>query len=62
MRTSHKHKVFKGIISYYNTMERLTIYPEKELMEKIEKEAKKEKRSMNNLVLFILENFFKKKR
>lgn len=43
-------------------MERLTIYPEKELMEKIEKEAKKEKRSMNNLVLFILENFFKKKR
>jgi len=39
-------------------MERQTIYPDKELMEKLNKEATKQKRSMNNLILFILASYF----
>ncbi len=39
-------------------MDRITIYPDKELQKKIEKEAKKQKRSMNNLVIFILSSYF----
>ncbi len=40
----------------------LTIYPENDLMKKLEKEATKQKRSMNNLILFILASYFLKKR
>lgn len=39
----------------------ITIYPDEDLMKKLEKEAEKQKRSMNNLVLFILASFFSKK-
>ena len=38
----------------------MTIYPDEALMKKIEKEAEKQKRSMNNLVLFILSSYFSK--
>jgi hypothetical protein len=38
----------------------VTIYPEKELKEKIEKEAKKKRQNMNGLILTILENYFEK--
>jgi len=41
-------------------MERITIYPKKELKEKLDKEAKVQGRSLNNLILFILNKFFKK--
>ena len=53
-------KVYKGIIPYYS-MDRLTIYPDKELQEKLNKEAEKQKRSLNNLILFILASYFEKK-
>jgi hypothetical protein len=36
-------------------MEQITIYPDKQLLKKIEERAKREKRSINNLVLLILE-------
>lgn len=39
----------------------ITIYPDDDLMKKLEKEAEKQKRSKNNLVLFILASFFSKK-
>lgn len=39
----------------------MTIYPNKELREKLEELSKKEKRSMNNLVLFILEKYIEEK-
>lgn len=39
-------------------MERITIYPDKELREKLNKEVKKQKRSLNNLILFILTSYF----
>ena len=42
-------------------MDRLTIYPDKELQEKLNKEAEKQKRSLNNLILFILASYFEKK-
>jgi len=42
--------------------DRITIYPEKELLKKLEKETTKQKRSMNNLILFILASYFEKKR
>jgi len=43
-------------------VDRITIYPDKKLQEKLEKETTKQKRSMNNLVLFILASYFEKKR
>jgi predicted HicB family RNase H-like nuclease len=43
-------------------MERLTIYPDKELMKQLNKEADKEKRSLNNLILFILASSFESKK
>jgi len=43
-------------------MDRLTIYPNKELMKQLNKEADKEKRSLNNLILFILEEHFEDKK
>ncbi len=36
-------------------MNQMTIYPDKELRQQLEKRAKKEKRSLNNLILLILE-------
>lgn len=42
-------------------MERITIYPKKELKEKLDKEAKKQSRSLNNLILLLLNKFFNKK-
>lgn len=38
--------------------EGLTIYPDKELRKKLTKEAEKQKRSVNNFVLFILASHF----
>ena len=43
-------------------MERLTIYPDKELMKQLNKEADKEKRSLNNLILFILTKHYEEKK
>jgi predicted HicB family RNase H-like nuclease len=43
-------------------MDRLTIYPDKELMKKLNNEADKEKRSLNNLILFILAKHFEDKK
>ena len=40
-------------------MERITIYPKKELRTKLDKEAEKEERSLNNLILLILKKYFK---
>ena len=42
--------------------DRITIYPDEKLQKKLEKEAEKQKRSMNNLILFILASYFSKKR
>jgi len=42
-------------------MDRLTIYPDKDLQKKLNKEAKEQKRSLNNLVLFIIDSYFEKK-
>ncbi len=42
-------------------MERITIYPKEELRSKLEKEAEKEERSLNNLILLILNKYFKEK-
>ena len=42
-------------------MDRLTIYPDKELQKKLNKEAEEQKRSLNNLILFILASYFEKK-
>lgn len=36
----------------------LTIYPDEETLKKLNKEVKKQKRSMNNLILFILASYF----
>ena len=41
-------------------MDRLTIYPNKELQKKLNKEAEEQKRSLNNLILFILASYFEK--
>jgi len=38
----------------------ITIYPDDDLMKKLEKEAQKQRRSLNNLILFILASFFPK--
>lgn len=38
---------------------RITIYPDKKLREKLNKESEVEKRSLNNLILLILENHYK---
>ena len=43
-------------------MDRLTIYPSKELQEKLNKESEKQKRSLNNLILFILAKHFEDKK
>ncbi len=42
-------------------VDRLTIYPDKELQKKLNKEAEEQKRSLNNLILFILASYFEKK-
>lgn len=42
-------------------MNNLTIYPNKELKSKLDKEAEKEERSLNNLIILILNKYFKKK-
>ena len=36
-------------------MERMTIYPDAQLLKKLQEKAEKEKRSLNNLILLILE-------
>jgi len=41
-------------------MKRITIYPDDILKSNLENEAKKEGRSLNNLILFILNKKFKK--
>ena len=41
-------------------MDRLTIYPNKDLQKKLNKEAEEQKRSLNNLILFILASYFEK--
>jgi predicted HicB family RNase H-like nuclease len=38
----------------------ITIYPDTELQKKLEKEAQKQRRSLNNFILFILASFFSK--
>ena len=38
----------------------ITIYPDAELQKKLEKEAQKQRRSLNNFILFILASFFSK--
>lgn len=43
-------------------MDRITIYPDEELQQKLEKEAEKQKRSMNNLILLILDSYFEPKK
>lgn len=40
----------------------ITIYPDDDLMKKLEQEVKKQKRSMNNLILFILASSFEVKK
>jgi len=40
----------------------ITIYPDDELQKKLEQEVKKQKRSMNNLILFILASSFESKK
>ena len=40
-------------------MDNLTIYPDKELREQLEKICEKENRSLNNLVLTILKKYVK---
>ena len=41
-------------------MERITIYPDKELKEKVEAGAKKENRSINNFIIWLIKKYFKK--
>ena len=41
-------------------VDRITIYPDEKLHKKLEKEAEKQGRSLNNLILFIINSFFKK--
>jgi len=41
-------------------METISIYPDKELKEKLKKEAEKEHRSLNNFILFILKKYIEK--
>lgn len=40
-------------------MERITIYPDKKLRDKLNAESKKQMRSLNNLILLIINKFFK---
>ena len=40
-------------------MGRITIYPDKELLKKLQEKADEEKRSLNNLILLILERELK---
>jgi len=42
-------------------MDRLTIYPDKDLQKKLNNEAKEQKRSLNNLILFIVASYFENK-
>jgi len=42
-------------------MDRLTIYPDENLQKKLNKEAEDQKRSLNNLVLFIIASYFEGK-
>lgn len=42
-------------------MDRITIYPKPELRNKIKQESEKQKRSLNNLILFILNSYFETK-
>lgn len=41
---------------------KITIYPKKELKERLDDEAKKEERSLNKLILIILNKYFKEKK
>lgn len=41
-------------------MERISIYPDKKLKEKLEEISKERQRSMNNLILLILKKYIKK--
>ena len=41
-------------------MGQITIYPDKELEEVLNDESKKQKRSVNNLIIYSLEQIFKK--
>tara|TARA_Y100000310_G_scaffold312495_1_gene359842 strand:+ start:126 stop:269 length:144 start_codon:yes stop_codon:yes gene_type:complete len=42
-------------------MDRLTIYPDKKMLKKLNEEAKAQKRSLNNLILFIVASYFENK-
>jgi len=42
-------------------MNRLTIYPDEELLKKLNKEAEEQKRSLNNFILFVLASYFEKR-
>ncbi len=41
-------------------VDRITIYPDKELRKRLEDQAKKDKRSLNNLIILILEKEVRK--
>jgi len=43
-------------------METISIYPDKKLKKELEEMAKKEQRSMNNFVLFILKKYVESQR
>jgi hypothetical protein len=40
---------------------KINIYPKDNLMKKLKEESEKQKRSMNNLILLILDSYFYKK-
>ena len=42
--------------------ERITLYPDKNLKKQIEDIAKSEKRSVNNFILLLLENYVKEQK
>ena len=41
-------------------MERITVYPDKKLKARLEKEAKRQRRSLNNLILLLLDHAVKR--
>jgi predicted HicB family RNase H-like nuclease len=53
LKTSGRHNMAKRKSG-------ITIYPDAELQKKLEKEAQKQRRSLNNFILFILASFFSK--
>lgn len=40
---------------------KINIYPKDNLMKKLQEESQKQKRSMNNLIILILDSYFSKK-